>query len=236
MRKYLWLLILLTPFLFAGSIQHQQMAIIGQYNAAAASDSADFTEDMTGTFADDWSMAAGTAEYASDQWDPTGVLDNAGVYKTGDTNSIKHWDKVTLVNGDDGDDASGVLLRAVDISATGDSYAVVCEVTASELKIYRLDAGAWQEDSAETPAHTCADGEVLAASVESTGATTVIRVWIDPTGAADSGPSAWGAATNAWNQSTGDLNFDSYADTGEFIGVYNYDNENILDTWYGGDW
>lgn len=244
MKKYLWLLILLTPFLFAGSIQQRHMAVLSQYNAAVAvSDSADFTEDMTGTFATDWGdpIAAGTAQYASDQWDPTtDTTDNAGVYQTGDTNSVKHWAKSTLINADHSGDASGVILRSADTSATGNSYAVACEVTSATLKVFRLSGGAWQEDIDETNfSHTCTDNDVIAGSVELTGTNTVIRGWVNPDGAADSGPSAWGAADSTWDCNAGgcsNLSGGEYADSGEYVGIYNYDDENILDDWYAGDW
>ena len=74
------------------------------------------------------------------------------------------------------------------------------------------------------------DWNVLAVSVEGTDTDTVIRAWLNPDGAADSGPSDGGDPDCQWDASgTDELDFTSYADSGEFVGLYCFGDDTYVD-------
>jgi len=93
MKKYLiGLLLLLCPFLFAGSIQQQHMAVLGQYNAAGAvtwehilsleDNAASTTVVNTGTVGDSWTATFNT----EDRDDPVNYIEGLSSFYMATTN------------------------------------------------------------------------------------------------------------------------------------------------------
>jgi len=107
----------------------------------------------------------------------------------------------------------GLLLRSNNI-ATPTAYWI--SITSGTTTVSKLTNGAWGGDIWSTALTGWAEGDTLATSVHGTGANTVIDIWKNPVGA---DPVEWGTPDYSINVP----GVDAIADTGDYLGIANYD-------------
>lgn len=208
---------------------------------AAAAGCNEFTDDFSGTLGS-WTVHANySLDTTNDELDFTSA--STGTYAamhTTATTDGDHFAKVTAVDGDSAYGV-GVILRATDASVgTGEFVYYVAEYDGTIYGgKYQGTATAnslnWTCDLDTSGHYTYAvtDGDVIAASVSGTGASTVISLWINP----DAGncPSDWGTADHTWSNCTQD---GCCVDSGSYVGIYSGPNgiqSFTFDNFVGGD-
>jgi len=179
-------------------------AIIVQTTAAAATCN-EFTDDFSAATLANWSYDSGfSLDTTNDELDATGTsLDAGAVYNADSATDHDMFVKVQVVDADSLY-GTGLVLRST--NRTNGTYAYIVYDYNGDLFWGRAQWVTaenrlnWSCDVTSTAFSGLIDGDVFAAAVSGTGASTEMKIWINP----DSGncPADWGTADYTWTDCT----------------------------------
>jgi hypothetical protein len=181
-----------------------------------------FTDDFNradGALGSNWTVANGAADINSNAFRcQTGGFTNNFAVWAATTGSISHYVKVQITAGLTAEFVVPFVFRYT--NASSPFYIVYCNPGASTHTLvwqrYATAASSGVGIGSPSSALTFTNGDYLGFTVEQTGNNTVVRVWVNPTGAAPDSVSLWGGAAPAYTFTD---NPTTPVDTGGIVGI-----------------
>lgn len=234
MKRILSILLLCSVALFGAPIQHMQIAAIKKQ--AAGGGGLAFSDDFNRSNDTDLNAAGigGYTELTPGGWsifsnqlaNSTGAFTFVSAVNDGNpTSTVNQYIKLTAV--DSGDACIPLaIFRFTDASSP--FYTVIFNDSANEIAWERVASVGGARTVVDSVSHTPTFPLTVGITVVGTGNSTVVSVWLSPSGA---DPAGWGAADFTFTDDPG-----SPVDTGNICGLGAFaQSVSLFDEWFWGD-
>lgn len=219
---FILLLAFVAPYtLESQNVYHRRKAFTSSGSSALSDD---FNRSDSGSIGANWTEESGTWDIASETLEAADFAfgDQVAVYSGSTVSSVNQWVKWDYVTSGGVTVGSGCVLRFTD--DTSAFYVVRMDDSNNLARWYHWDSVGGTETQVDSSALTVAVGDTYGVTIDGTGSSTTVRIWVDPTGEPTTA-SNWNGDTTPDITLTDDPS--SAVDTGSYVGLYGQGNGEV---------